>query len=195
MGDFGRSCVYKGIATTHDGGFGWFLTLYVEVQMTVCFSGQPLVQSRRPPQHRNLPSSHLTIEKCMFMQESVPHPPSFCAFDKLLHLHRCSFRKTILVFKHKTFSRHAQSSFARYPELRMVYHELMWNPSSIMQSSCFTFLHHLLPPERAALCESGLATGGLAQDRRAACADDDCLCVREDGGDCEAAGALDVHEE
>jgi hypothetical protein len=26
-------------------------------------------------------------------------------------------------------------------------------------------------------------------------ADDDCLSVREDGGDCEAAGALDVHEE
>ena len=26
-------------------------------------------------------------------------------------------------------------------------------------------------------------------------ADDDCLSVREDGGDCEAAGAFDVHEE
>lgn len=26
-------------------------------------------------------------------------------------------------------------------------------------------------------------------------ADDDGLCMREDGGDCEAAGALDVHEE
>jgi hypothetical protein len=33
------------------------------------------------------------------------------------------------------------------------------------------------------------------QDLRAALADDDCVCVREDGGDCEAAGALDVHEE
>jgi hypothetical protein len=54
---------------------------------------------------------------------------------------------------------------------------------------------HLLSPERAALCESSLATGGLAQDLRAAGADDDGLCVREDGGDGEAAGALDVHEE
>jgi hypothetical protein len=33
------------------------------------------------------------------------------------------------------------------------------------------------------------------QDLRAALADNDGLCVREDGGDCEAAGALDVHEE
>jgi hypothetical protein len=33
------------------------------------------------------------------------------------------------------------------------------------------------------------------QDLRAALADDNCVCVREDGGDGEAAGALDVHEE
>jgi hypothetical protein len=33
------------------------------------------------------------------------------------------------------------------------------------------------------------------QDLRAALADDDCVCVREDGGDVEAARALDVHEE
>jgi hypothetical protein len=33
------------------------------------------------------------------------------------------------------------------------------------------------------------------QDLRAALADDDCVCVREDGGDGEASGALDVHEE
>lgn len=58
-----------------------------------------------------------------------------------------------------------------------------------------TLRNPLLPPERAALCESGLATGGLAQDLRAAGADDDGLCVREDGRDGEAAGALDVHEE
>ena len=54
---------------------------------------------------------------------------------------------------------------------------------------------HLLPPERAALCESGLATSGLAKNLRAAGADDDGLCVREDGGDGEAAGALHIHEE
>jgi hypothetical protein len=53
----------------------------------------------------------------------------------------------------------------------------------------------LLSPERATLCETGLATGGLAQHLRAALADDDGLGVREDGGDGEAAGALDVHEE
>ena len=53
----------------------------------------------------------------------------------------------------------------------------------------------LLPPERAALCESGLATGGLAEDLRATGADNDGLCVGEDGGDGEAARALDVHEE
>lgn len=33
------------------------------------------------------------------------------------------------------------------------------------------------------------------QDLRAALADDDCVCVREDSGDGEAAGALDIHEE
>lgn len=53
----------------------------------------------------------------------------------------------------------------------------------------------LLPPERAALGESGLTTGGLAEDGGASGADDDGLGVREDGGDCEAARALDVHEE
>lgn len=53
----------------------------------------------------------------------------------------------------------------------------------------------LLPPERAALGKSGLTAGGLTEDGRAAGADDDGLCVREDGGDVEAAGALNVHEE
>ena len=53
----------------------------------------------------------------------------------------------------------------------------------------------LLPPERAALCQTRLAAGGLAQHLRAAGADDDGLGVREDGGDGEAAGTLDVHEE
>jgi hypothetical protein len=53
----------------------------------------------------------------------------------------------------------------------------------------------LLSPERAALGQSGLSTGRLAEDGRAASADDYCLCVGEDGGDGEAARALDVHEE
>ena len=54
---------------------------------------------------------------------------------------------------------------------------------------------HLLPPERASLGQSSLTTGGLAEDGRASGADDDGLGVREDGGDVEAAGALNVHEE
>ena len=54
---------------------------------------------------------------------------------------------------------------------------------------------HLLSPERASLGQSSLTTGGLAEDGRAAGADDDGLGVREDGGDVEAAGALNVHEE
>lgn len=53
----------------------------------------------------------------------------------------------------------------------------------------------LLPPERAALSETSLATSRLAEEGGAARADDDGLGVREDGGDGEAAGALDVHEE
>lgn len=53
----------------------------------------------------------------------------------------------------------------------------------------------LLPSERAALGQPSLTTGGLAEDGGASLADDDGLGVREDGGDGEAAGALDVHEE
>jgi hypothetical protein len=53
----------------------------------------------------------------------------------------------------------------------------------------------LLSSERAAFGQSGLSTSWLAQDGRAAGADDNCLCVRVDGGDGEAAGALDIHEE
>lgn len=53
----------------------------------------------------------------------------------------------------------------------------------------------LLPSERAALSQSRLTTGRLAEDSGAALADDDGLGVGEDGGDGEAAGALDVHEE
>lgn len=52
----------------------------------------------------------------------------------------------------------------------------------------------LLPSEGAAFCESGLATGGLTEDGRAASADDDGLGVGEDSCDCKAARALDVHE-
>ena len=48
---------------------------------------------------------------------------------------------------------------------------------------------------RRTLGQSRLTTGGLAKDLGAAGADDDGLCVGEDGGDGEAAGALDVHEE
>lgn len=58
-----------------------------------------------------------------------------------------------------------------------------------------TIIVTLLPPERATFRQASLASRRLAQDRRAAAADDDGLGVREDGRDREAAGALDVHEE
>lgn len=54
---------------------------------------------------------------------------------------------------------------------------------------------HLLSSERATLGKSGLTTGGLAENGGASLADDDGLGVGENGGDGEAAGALDVHEE
>jgi hypothetical protein len=84
------------------------------------------------------------------------------------------------------------------------------NPSSVRHHR---FENRLLPSERAALSQPRLATSGLApdhpvsvccvdprlsvdlQDLRAALADNDCVCVREDGGDGEASRALDVHEE
>jgi len=53
----------------------------------------------------------------------------------------------------------------------------------------------LLSAERASLGESGLSSRWLAENGRAAGADDDGLCVGEDSGDGEAAWALDVHEE
>jgi len=53
----------------------------------------------------------------------------------------------------------------------------------------------LLSSERAAFGQPSLSTSRLAQDRRAAGADDDCLCVGVDSCDGEAAGALDIHEE
>ena len=52
----------------------------------------------------------------------------------------------------------------------------------------------LLPSEGTTLCETSLATSRLAQNCRAASADDDGLCMREDGGDSEASGAFDIHE-
>jgi len=78
-------------------------------------------------------------------------------------------------------------------------HDTPFLPSTTIVLS--SSIHHrvidenLLSPERAALGESGLATGGLAKDLRATGADDDGLCVREDGSDGEATWALDVHEE
>lgn len=53
----------------------------------------------------------------------------------------------------------------------------------------------LLPPEGASLSQPGLSSGGLAKDGSTGAADDNGLSVGEDGGDVEASGALDVHEE
>jgi len=54
---------------------------------------------------------------------------------------------------------------------------------------------HLLSPERAALGESSLATGGLAENSRATLANNHSLGVREDSRDGEASGTFDIHEE
>lgn len=64
-----------------------------------------------------------------------------------------------------------------------------------LRSGRRSFASHLLSPERAALGQTSLTTGGLTENGRATGADDNGLGVREDGGDGEAAGALDVHEE
>jgi len=47
----------------------------------------------------------------------------------------------------------------------------------------------------ASLGKSGLAAGGLAEHNIAGSAQDDGLGVAKYGGDLEASGALDVHEE
>lgn len=49
--------------------------------------------------------------------------------------------------------------------------------------------------ERAALGQTSLTTGRLGKDLSARAANDNSLGVGEDGGDGEAARALDVHEE
>merc|ERR1719159_118904 len=49
--------------------------------------------------------------------------------------------------------------------------------------------------EGAALGQAGETSGGLAKDDVAVAALNNHLRVREDGGDEEAAGALDIHEE
>jgi hypothetical protein len=68
--------------------------------------------------------------------------------------------------------------------------EMMRNESrQVYLTSC------LLSSERASLGQTSLSTSWLAEDCRAAGADDNSLCVREDGGDGEATGALNIHEE
>lgn len=53
----------------------------------------------------------------------------------------------------------------------------------------------LLATERAVLRQTNLAASWLAKNGAAGRADDDSLSMREDGGDVNAARALDVHEE
>lgn len=97
---------------------------------------------------------------------------------------------------HKIFSTHplppppSSHAQAEYPA----------NPSSkknaIFYSTPFRIDHlNLLPPKRTSLRQSRFPARRLAQHGAAAAADDDGLGVREDGGDGEAAGAFDVHEE
>merc|ERR1712224_437016 len=51
-----------------------------------------------------------------------------------------------------------------------------------------------LPPEGAALGQTALSSGGLAQDCGAVAAENDGLRIAEDGCDREAARALNIHE-
>ena len=53
---------------------------------------------------------------------------------------------------------------------------------------------HLLSPERTALRKPRLASSRLAKNSCATLADDDGLCVGEDGRNSKAAGAFYVHE-
>lgn len=52
----------------------------------------------------------------------------------------------------------------------------------------------LLTSERTALCKSGFAPRGCAQDGAASAARNSCLSVTENRGDGIATGALDIHE-
>jgi hypothetical protein len=87
-----------------------------------------------------------------------------------------------------------------------IFHDAMSRPLPSRKQNTGNFLmleitsrkkssNALLPSERAAFGEPGLASCGLAEDSSAALADDHSLGVREDGRDGEAAGALHVHEE
>jgi hypothetical protein len=60
-----------------------------------------------------------------------------------------------------------------------------------------TCQHETTPPAIAprTLSQLGLTTRRLAQDGVARATLNNGRCVREDGGDLEASGALDVHEE
>ena len=53
----------------------------------------------------------------------------------------------------------------------------------------------LLLSERATFGQASLSSGRGAQNGVASDAHDDDVSMREDGGDSEASGALDVHEE
>jgi len=67
------------------------------------------------------------------------------------------------------------------------------NGGSHIRPTSRSLLH--LPPEGAPLSELGLASSGLAEHGGARGAEHHSGRVAEHGGDLEAAGALDVHEE
>jgi len=73
--------------------------------------------------------------------------------------------------------------------------DILITGQSLHSASATAASTFLLPPERASLGQTSLSTSWLTEHRGARSADNDRLCVRENGCNVEASRALDVHEE
>lgn len=105
--------------------------------------------------------------QCMFMQHlgaSARRSKQKRLFAKCSHPSRTVYA----VVKQNFLAMRSQVFFARYPELHSSRRVIGWGIhllSSKTMPSNITVSDRLLPSEGAALCESGFATGGLAQHR------------------------------
>lgn len=107
----------------------------------------------------------------------MPTVPSVCCPSVALLTLPCGHGQMTI-----KISRHAEKSlFCKISGTPFIVSLVRDQESIFYQASrCHQFIpitSRLLSSERAALCESGLATGGLAKDSRAAGTDDDGLCV------------------
>lgn len=107
----------------------------------------------------------------------------------------CSFHFIPFIVKEKKKKKGINPSVEKRSKKRHISFLITSHQIAPLRSGRRSFASHLLSPERAALGQTSLTTGGLAENGRATGADDNGLGVREDGSDGEAAGALDVHEE